>query len=243
MKKVLHLRNLVLALVACPVLVFGQTKTVKNAQQVWFGYMTTTKLNNQYSLWNDFHYVPNGFFIARTGLTRNFTNGNFTAGYSFLLIPVNSSITTLKRVEHRPWAQAIFTVPLSKSVLFIQRSRYEARFRQNVKDTVVTDGYVFTNRVRFFICLKKTFMTNKETYFKPFVSVGDEVLINFGKNITYNTFDQNRIFFTVGVQRKNISYQIGYMNRFVQTGTTQYTLNHTILFWVTHNFSWQRKTK
>jgi hypothetical protein len=231
------------ALTACPGPVAGQTKTVKDAQQLWFGYMSTTKLNNRYSLWNDIHFVTQGFFIARTGFTRNFENASFTAGYAFLLIPISAKVTDLKRVEHRPWAQAIFTVPLSKSLVFTQRTRYEARFRQNVKDTVITDGYVFTNRVRFFMSLKKTFMTGKETKFKPFVLVGDEVLINFGKNITYNTFDQNRIFFTVGLQRKNLSYHVGYMNRFVQTGSSQFTLNHTVLFWVIHNFSWQKKAK
>jgi hypothetical protein len=60
--------------------------------------------------------------------------------------------------------------------------------------------------------------------------LADEVLINFGKPIVFNTFDQNRL--TLGVKKrinKNWSFDFGYMMVYQQqsNGYT-YNLNHTL---------------
>ena len=47
--------------------------------------------------------------------------------------------------------------------------------------------------------------------------VNDELMINGGKNVVKNTFDQNRIYaaFQYGVN-KNIALELGYLNSFQQ---------------------------
>ena len=77
-----------------------------------------------------------------------------------------------------------------------------------------TDTYSFVNRIRFQINLRKSIPQWKFNGNEPFVALADEVLINFGKEIVYNTFDQNRISLMVGLKRKNIQYMTGYMSRF-----------------------------
>jgi hypothetical protein len=220
-----------------PLAVYPQTKVVDDRNQAWLGYITSTTFSKKYSWWNDFHYVPDGFFVARTGLTRHTEFVNITAGYAYLLIPVSSINTDLKRTEHRPWSQLAFSFPISGSVSFIQRIRYDARFKQDVMNDDLQSDYSFTNRVRFLAGLKKTFNTTTEKRFRPFIAISNEVLLNFGKQVVNNTFDQNRIQFSVGIQSNTIQYQVGYMNRFVQTGAAQYTRNHTVLIWVVHKFS------
>ena len=42
--------------------------------QLWFGFLTNTKINNQYTWWNDAHFIPQNFAILRSGLTYNFNN-------------------------------------------------------------------------------------------------------------------------------------------------------------------------
>jgi hypothetical protein len=213
---------------------YAQSKT-SHAQQIWFGYMTTERLSENYSIWNDIHLVPESFAIVRTGLSRNILNtGVVTAGYAFLWLPVGRD-TKLQRHEHRPWAQFQISSPVGKSWNITHRIRYDARFKQNVKDGILKDGFGFNHRVRFLFSLRKN-LAQKSADHQLYVVISDEVLLNFGSEITYNTFDQNRLSLSFGVQSKQTQYQIGLMNRFVQTAQSKYTLNHTLVARVIQKF-------
>jgi len=223
-----------LTLTTCIVIAsYGQVKEVTSRQQLWLGYMTSFRFHPKYSWWNDTHFVPKGFFIVRTGLTRHWDKVSVTGGYAFLRIPVSSSVNELHRNEHRPWGQASLNLPLSSTVLFTQRIRYDARFRQDVAEGVLQPGYTFVNRIRFFTGVRKTLYRDEEKQRQFFVAVGTEVLLNFGRNVS-NTFDQFRLHLSGGVQVQNLQYHVGYMNRFVQTGNARYVNNHTLTLWVTH---------
>jgi hypothetical protein len=211
-------------------------RTVERNDQYWIGYMTSTMVADKYSIWNDFHLVPEGFAVVRTGLTRHMQNTSVTGGYAFLWLPPGGGNTHLRRHEHRPWAQIQLNLPVAGPYSFVQRVRYDARFRENVESGEVLDGFSFNHRVRFLMSLKRNLSNKTEREFMPYVAVSNEVLLNFGKEITYNTFDQNRISVSLGVQHKKTQYQLGFMNRFVQNGPSRYTLNHTLVFWVTQRF-------
>jgi Protein of unknown function (DUF2490) len=213
-------------------------KTVTEKGQFWVGVLTQARLSKPLSLWNDVHFVPEGFFLARTGLTFHFTEQmSATGGYAFGLLPVGTP-TRLERIEHRPWAQLFYLAPFGGNWSLSERIRYEARFRQNVVDNEIADGFSFTNRVRFAVNLRRnlkelTFSTN----YVPYVTVGDEVLLQFGENVVYNTLDQNRIIGGLGITREKTSVQLSYMNRFVQQATgSDYTMNHTFVVWFFQNF-------
>ena len=64
----------------------------------------------------------------------------------------------------------------------------------------------------------------------PVLVLSDELLIQFGKELVYNTFDQNRFF--IGIRQnlsKQFSYDFGYMNVYQQRITGyQYDMNYTI---------------
>jgi hypothetical protein len=226
---------LIVPLILLATMLYGQGKTTVENNQLWLGYMTSTKISERYSIWNDFHYVREGFGILRTGLTRNYSNHSITAGYAFAWLTPGGDNKSLNRHEHRPWMQVQFNLPVNQKTSFIQRVRYEARFRENVANGEVTDGYIFTNRVRFLVSLKRTIGKTEGKSTIPFVAVSDEVLLNFGENAR-NTFDQNRISLSVGIQQKNTQYQLGFMNRYVQVGDGKYVLNHTLTIWLTQKF-------
>jgi hypothetical protein len=213
----------------------GQRKTT-HKDQLWVGYMTSITLSDRYSLWNDLHVVPGSFAIIRTGLSRSlFPNSTVTGGYAFLFLPTGST-NHLERQEHRPWAQLQFTLPAGHEWTLSQRIRYDARFKQNISEEEPADGFSFNHRVRLLISLRKDLAKPRRRMFAPYAVLSNEVLLNFGKEITYNTFDQNRLALSFGVQREQIQYQLGLMNRFVQTGPSTFTLNHTLILWVTQKF-------
>ena len=219
---------------------FAQRSVTSQAQS-WFGYMTSTELTKRYSWWNDTHFVPNGFFILRTGLTFTLKQASITAGYAHAWLPASSSNTDLIRNENRPWAQIQFTLPINTSLTFIQRTRYDARFIQNLSQGETIADYTFVNRIRFMGSLRNNFPALGNKNYKPFVALSDEVLFNFGENVSGNLFNQNRLYLTLGFQKDRIQYQIGYMNRLVLTGTDQYVQNHTLLIWVTQKFSLRKR--
>jgi Protein of unknown function (DUF2490) len=234
-KKLFFKTGFFLLLMLCSFKMRAQTKTTIENNQVWIGYMTSTMVSPKYAIWNDVHFVPGSFGIIRSGLTRHFDNTSFTAGYAYAWLNPGGDKTSLTRNEQRPWCQLQFNLPVNPKTIFIQRTRYEARFRENVSQGEIVDGYTFTNRLRFMMSLKRTLGQTTGKSPIPYLAVADEVLLNFGQN-AYNTFDQNRISLSFGLQKKNIQYQVGFMNRLVQATADKYVLNHTIVFWVTQKF-------
>src|SRR5690606_18643273 len=102
------------------------------------------------------------------------------------------------------------------------------------------DGFSLTHRVRSLSILKYNLGKGNNSL-RPYVSLSDEILINFGKDVTYNTFDQNRLSIAFGVAAPHIQYQLGLMSRYVQTGPTNFTINNTLVLWVTQKFDFRRK--
>lgn len=227
----------------------AQQKHIISRQQLWMGYTSSSMIAKKWSLWNDVHYVSNaGFFVARTGITHHLPQTAITAGYALLLAPNPTADNKLQRKEHRPWAQVLFSSPLSGNFSLTNRIRYDARFRQDMVNGKLTDDYVFTNRIRFQTTVRKTFPKWKRGDCLPFVNLGEEVLMNFGKNVRFNTFDQFRLSLTLGVQTKNTQYITGYVYRYVLNGYNSnadvfdYTKNHCIALWVIQKLDF-RKTK
>ena len=72
----------------------------------------------------------------------------------------------------------------------------------------------------------------------PFIAIMNEVFLNFGKKIIYNTFDQNRFFAGVGYQlTPHLNAQLGYMNIFQQEASgNKYMSTNAIRLFVFHSF-------
>jgi Protein of unknown function (DUF2490) len=83
-----------------------------------------------------------------------------------------------------------------------------------------------TDRIRYLLSLTFPVFKNKKY---PALVVSDELAIQFGKEVVYNTFEQNRLFF--GIRQnlcKSISYDLGYMQVMQQKSTGyQYDKNNT----------------
>jgi hypothetical protein len=78
----------------------------------------------------------------------------------------------------------------------------------------------------------------------PSLVVADEILIHFGKEVVYNTFDQNRFF--IGIKQNvspKLSFDFGYMNVYQQKYSGyQYDSNHTLRLFFYYNNSFKNLT-
>lgn len=222
---------------AAPALAQRESKSIATQQQTWLGYMTQLRVSDTYSLWNDFHLVPEGFYVLRTGLSYHFNERvTATAGYAFLGLPVGTLTQDLKRQEHRPWGQLVVNVPIAPNWSFTHRFRYDMRFRRNVADGQLASGYELTHRPRFLFTLRRNLPALRFGEQLPYVSFGNEVLLNFGSHVVFNRMDQNRVTAGVGVARRGLALQVGYMNRFVQLPSGRdFVMNHTLFLWLFHN--------
>src|SRR5882724_2261442 len=204
---------------------FCQQKQTQSINRVWLGYFNQTRFSNNWGLWTDLHLrTKEDFFtnfsqsILRFGLTYYLNDDTkFTAGYAYVSIYPGDNHKNITQPEHRPWQQIQWHTKYPKLRL-MQWLRLEERFRRKIlNDDALTSGYNFNFRLRYnffsmFPLSKKRFQPNTFSFV-----VNDEVHINFGKQVVYNYFDQNRFFLGFAYHvNKHDNLQLGYMNLFQQ---------------------------
>jgi hypothetical protein len=138
--------------------------------------------------------------------------------------------------EHRIYEQFVFGSGNSKTQI-TQRLRNEQRWIQKIENDQRTGDTKFVNRVRYLLSANFHIFKKPEL---PTLVVADEILLNFGKDIVYNTMDQNRLF--IGIKQNlnhHLSFDFGYMNVYQQRSSGyQYDMNHTIRLFFYYNGGW-----
>ena len=212
---------------------FAQQKQVVNQPLSWWCYFGTYRITNKLSIWTELQLRRADFVnewqqvLPRVGLNYHYKdNIIFTAGYAYLWtypygeqpIPLNEP-----RYEHRPWQQVTLLHGTNK-VSFQHRYRLEQRFLQDWTSPdrttglrSIRDGYELQNRMRYRFLATIPITRTAQGRQKLFATVYNEIFINFGDNIGFNLFDQNRLGTTIGYQfTKDFNWQIGYMNQQIQ---------------------------
>ena len=96
---------------------------------------------------------------------------------------------------------------------------------------------IFNFRARYMIALMVPLTADAIAPGVPFAILNDEVHLNFGKEIVYNYFDQNRLFAGLGYQvSKSLNAQLGYMQVFQQREAgNRFFDTHALRLFVFHN--------
>ena len=230
---------------------FSQTKQTETVQQIWIAYLNQTRFSNKWGTWTDIHLRTKEDFVSdlsqsilRFGLTYYLNDDTkLTAGYAYVSHYPADNHKNVTIPEHRPWQQIQWHSKYSKLKL-MQWFRLEERFRRKVlNDDELAGGYNFNFRFRYNFFFMVPLSKNK---FQPkslsFV-VNDEVHINFGKEIVYNYFDQNRFFLGFAYHvNKHDNLQAGYMNVFQQLPAgNKYRSNHVARVFYFHNLDLRKK--
>jgi hypothetical protein len=227
----------------------GQNKTVTQVEQTWFGYFNQTRFTQRSGLWFDPQIRLTDNFTNRVGLTIfrlgyiYFLQDNvrLTAGYGHITSYSGSDVAP-DIPEHRPWQQ-IQWFDKRKHFTMMQYVRLEERFRRKASGDVLLDEYLFNYRLRHNISFTIPLKAGGVQPNTPFIFVNNEVMINAGKEIVNNYFDQNRFFAGLGYQfTKTLNAQVGYLNVFISQPTPYtYTDAHAIRLFVFHNLDFRKE--
>jgi hypothetical protein len=223
---------------------FSQTteKHLHSREQLWVGYFNQTRFTNRWGLWADGHYRMTGDFVERPfqfllrAAVTYYIKDNLRihVGYVFAQHFPGKGLTTT-RTEHRPWQQLWWN---QKYPGFSTRQwiRLEQRFNEKIVDDVKQEGYNYNFRARYSFSISIPLKGKDIVAKTPFVNITDEVMLNFGSKIVYNTFDQNRISAALGYQiTEQLNVQLGYMNIYQQeVSGSSYLLTHAVRLYFFH---------
>jgi hypothetical protein len=221
-------------------------KTVTTDEQAWFGVLSQVRFSQRWGAWFDAHLRLRDNFvgdlsqsIVRIGPTYYLTDDvRLTAAYAFVNQFPAEGHENISQPEHRPWQQIQWFMRWPKARL-MQSVRMEERFRRKIlDDNTLADGCNYNPRIRYNFALflpltKKGFNSGGLQFL-----LNNEVMVNFGKNIVYNHFDQNRFFAGLAYQiNPYAQLQGGYMNLYQQLPVgNQFRNQHTIRIFYFHNF-------
>lgn len=225
--------------------VLAQAKQTTVAKQVWTGYFNQTRFSNRWGIWTDLQLRTKDDFvnvfstgIIRVGLTYYVADAvKLTAGYGFINHFPADAHKNISQPEHRPWQQIQWHTKYKK-LRTMQYLRLEERFRRKIlNDSTLGSGNNFNYRLRYAFLLQLP-LTKKEVLTKQFSLIANnEVHINFGKEIIYNYFDQNRFFVGLAYHvNAHDNIQFGYSNVFQQLGSgNRYRSLHIARIFYFHN--------
>lgn len=221
-------------------------KTVTTEEQTWFGLFSQTRFSQRWGLWFDAHLRLKDDFvgdlsqsIVRAGPMFYITDDvRLTAAYAWVNHFPAEGHENISQPEHRTWQQIQWFMRWPK-VRLMQWVRLEERFRRKIlNDNTLAEGYNYNPRIRYnfalFLPLTKKGLDPGGLQFL----VNNELMVNFGKNIVYNHFDQNRFFLGL-VYQVNSHAQLhgGYMNLYQQLPAgNKFRNQHTIRIFYFHNF-------
>mgnify|MGYP000090058592 CR=1 FL=1 len=207
-----------------------------HAQESWWDYLNQNRFSNKWGSWLDLQTKRKDHFV-------NALNANEyalgAAYYPTEKLKITGALTFVDQYpatnkpyhlsEYRPWQQIQLNTN-TKKAKWTQWLRLEERFKETAINNAASGNYDFNYRLRYYILGQ--FPITKHPYEKGAVSFvsSEELYLNFGKNIVYNTFDQNRFFlgFYYYINKANI-LQLGYTNLFQKYNAPNKYLNSDVL--------------
>lgn len=226
-------------------------KTIEN-QRVWFSY------TGQYKVSKNWGYHIEAQFRLDNELKQNLQNlfrvggiyylsasKNISGGYALVNTFSPSSDSYFR--ENRSWEQYQYSKSWRENKnTIIHRIRLEQRWVESISvvDGIgVSAGNNYQNRVRYLnrnlFHLGNLNSGNEQVY----IVVQNEIFLNLGNNkINENLIDQNRFLIGLGLNyNKNIRLELGYLNHFISSSSSNDVMNHTISVSLIQNLVLQKE--
>ena len=213
-----------------------QLQKYNNENMIWLGYYNSISLKEHWKVNTDLQFRTKDWYVSpsqailRSGINYKINETiNISAGIAHSRYYISNIAT---RGELRPWQEIALQV-LNNKIKFINRFRSEQRFIEGIEIDNGSGDYLFNWRFRF----KSEFQWTLSK--KIDFVIGNEFMLNAGKNITNNYFDQNRLYGGINAEfNKHFTFQIQYVYIW-QLQTNGYTLNkiNTIRLNLLHNIN------
>lgn len=204
------------------------TGKVKTPQELaWLAYKATFKFNDRWSANMDvqdrifINPVAQHQAVIRPTVTRTLGPGwDLGAGFCLFLQSPHDPRSTSDLVvpELRPHLE-INAKQHVRYFRIVQRFKAEARYFHEVEDGALAGGFAFSNfRLRYRagldVPLVKTGANSRE---QLGLSISNELMLNAGSRITYNVFDQNRVYLGLYTAvSPGLTVELGYLNWYQQ---------------------------
>lgn len=201
-------------------------KNIDHQNLLWTRYYNQLELNPKWSIHSEFDnrvfldsIVQNLFVVRVQGRRKISEQVELGAGLVYFSVATQDPKVNLgfNIPEYRSQQDVTWKINWNKIGLN-QRFQIEERFFQNSDRQGLTSGTTFFWRFRYRLQGEYTFWKKEKQYLKAILY--DEIMINAGKNVVYNTFDQNRIYASLqyGISSA-VAIELGYMNSFQQRAT------------------------
>ena len=221
------------------------TRKVNTHSLFWLGSVNTIRFNQHWAVVADFHYrtydfTANPYNYITRGLLNYWFSENLTAGigYGHMWSGAMTSEPHPYSNEDRITEQVQLTSKKGRFSI-TNRWRLEQRWQQKIIDNKKTNDYRFTDRVRYALTFVYSPFKNKML---PSFTNYEEVMVQFGKEVVYNTFDQARISF--GIRQPitpHLNADINYMYVYQQQlSGNQYLQGNTLRVYINYNVGWQK---
>ncbi len=242
---------------------FQQAAQAQSARQyavnsnAWAMYFGSHKFSERWGLHLEAQLRRSGVvknpqqLLLRTGLNYHFSPQVFaTVGYCFVeTYPYGDFPVRATFPEHRLWEQIQIKNQLDRFE-WINRLRLEQRFSQLPVAGEVTGTYepgpaVYTNRIRLLNRISIPFKGRTIVDNSLYLSVYDELMVNFGDEVAANFFDQNRAYAALGYRFPRIGrLELGYLYQTVhKPDGVKVERNHTLQLGLSSTIDFFKKTQ
>lgn len=200
-------------------------KNVDHQNLLWTRYYNQLTINNKWSLHTEFDnriftYTnptkENLYVLRLQGRYKINTNIELGGGFAYFSVTTQDPEVSFDfRIPEYRGQQDITLKQDFGNFTLNQRFQIEERFFHNANKEGLLSGTTYFWRFRYRLQGEYSCWKKENQYLKAIVH--DELMINGGKNIVKNTFDQNRIYAALqyGVN-KNIALELGYLKSFQQ---------------------------
>lgn len=207
----------------------AQVNNVHQNQQ-WFQYYNQIQLSNKFFLVSDVgirtkdNLKQVSQLLGRTSLSYSLNDQSSIAlGFACFTSFKNDK---MDKIEYRPFQE--FMLKQKFHALKIQhRFRFEQRAFHSINNG--TDNFNFRIRYRLYLTYPILSFGGEEKM--VYGILADELFMNFGKEIIYNTFDQNRAIVGIGYSiNKKFQINLTYVHQYAQKNFPN-TFETTDLIW------------
>jgi hypothetical protein len=236
MKKIFIL-IITLAFIGISVSNAQETRVNTTNTNAWFMYFGNHKLSDNWGLHLEAQLRRADLvsdpaqLLLRAGIDYYTKSGRLTFGGAFVEThPYGEFAVAHRFPEFRLWEQFLTTQSFG-NVKLAHRFRLEQRFIGSSTDGTMENGR-YENRFRYMARI--TVPLNGEAKTPLYVAGYDELMVNFGKEVAYNIFDQNRLYAALGIgMSPALKIELGYMYQIVvlrslSEGRNRVENNHTL---------------
>ena len=228
----------------------GADKEIINQQQMWYEFTETVKVHPRWSVLinvSERHSYKPLFqtqAVARIYFLHHFKS-SWSVGTGYAQFFTWSGKLAVPEFRPEQWVFYRQSFEKIKILTLIHRYKMEERFVRNSQGEKLVPGYIFIMRFRYRIGAEVVLFTTGKNK-NPFkFSLSEEVMLNAGKSIVYNVFDQNR--FTTGFAYRpvnGLTFSLNYMHFFRQRRTgNQFDRIHTLRIGIEHEITVKQKQK